>query len=206
MYTVSKNKNDYCYYLVKLRRCTKIETLIIRPSVLGVQNRFQLSRTFLPLYNFLAPPSVSRVNYARIRLLSMRGYLRSALYLYNSVVSWVIAQLSRGRALLCANGTPHTQLNRAAAFSATNEVLRRVLFSVQSVSQPVLSESLAILLDVVVSFQPEVSCRVHAIVSKLCRFFLAACLKLHPFPVYCTSRERERRKSSLSFHSTLEVL
>ncbi len=103
MYTVSKNKNDYFYYLVKLRRCTKIETLIIRLSVLGVQNRFQLSRTFLPLCNFLAPPSVSRVNYTRIRLLSMRGYLRSALYLYNSVVSWFIAQLSHARALLCAS-------------------------------------------------------------------------------------------------------
>ncbi len=103
MYTVSKNKNDYFYYLVKLRRCTKIETLIIRLSVLGVQNRFQLSRTFLQLCNFLAPPSVSRVNYTRIRLLSMRGYLRSALYLYNSVVSWFIAQLSRARALLCAS-------------------------------------------------------------------------------------------------------
>ncbi len=103
MYTVSKNKNDYFYYLVKLRRCTKIETLIIRFSVLGVQNRFQLSRTFLPLCNFLAPPSVSRVNYTRIRLLSMRGYLRSALYLYNSVVLWFIAQLSCARALLCAS-------------------------------------------------------------------------------------------------------
>ncbi len=103
MYTVSKNKNDYFYYLVKLRRCTKIETLIIRLSVLGVQNRFQLSRTFLQLCNFLAPPSVSRVNYTRIRLLSMRGYLRSALYRYNSVVSWFIAQLSRARALLCAS-------------------------------------------------------------------------------------------------------
>ncbi len=63
MYTVLKNKNDYFYYLVKLCRCTKIETLIIRLSVLGVQNRFQLSRTFFPLCNFLAPPSVSRVNY-----------------------------------------------------------------------------------------------------------------------------------------------
>ncbi len=63
MYTVLEKKNDYFYYLVKLRRCTKIETLIIRLSVLGVQNRFQLSRTFLPLCNFLAPPSVSRVNY-----------------------------------------------------------------------------------------------------------------------------------------------
>ncbi len=103
MYTVSKNKNDYFYYLVKLCRCTKTETLIIRLSVLGVQNRFQLSRTFLQLCNFLAPPSVSRVNYTRIRLLSMRGYLRYALYLYNSVVSWFIAQLSRARALLCAS-------------------------------------------------------------------------------------------------------
>ncbi len=44
-------------------------------------------------------------------------------------------------------------------------------FSFQSVSEPVLSESLATLLDVVVHFQPEVSCRLHAIVSKLCRFF-----------------------------------
>ncbi len=67
MHIVLKNKNDYFYYYVKLRRCTKIETLIIRLSVLGVQNRFQLYRTFLPLCNFLAPPSVSRVNYTRIR-------------------------------------------------------------------------------------------------------------------------------------------
>ncbi len=43
--------------------------------------------------------------------------------------------------------------------------------SFQSVSEPVLSVSLATLLDVVVNFQPEVSCRLHAIVSKLCRFF-----------------------------------
>ncbi len=55
--------------------------------------------------------------------------------------------------------------------TATNEVLRRVLFRFQSVLEPVLSESLATLLDVVVNFQPEVSCRLHAIVSKLCRFF-----------------------------------
>ncbi len=55
--------------------------------------------------------------------------------------------------------------------TATNEVLRRVLFSFQSVLEPVLSESLATLLDVVVNFLPEVSCRLHAIVSKLCRFF-----------------------------------
>ncbi len=55
--------------------------------------------------------------------------------------------------------------------TATNEVLRSVLFSFQSVPQPVLLESLATLLDVAVNFQPEVSCRVHAIVSKLCRFF-----------------------------------
>ncbi len=54
---------------------------------------------------------------------------------------------------------------------ATNEVLRGVLFSFHSVSKPVLSESLATLLHVVVNFQPEVSCRVHAIVSKLCHFF-----------------------------------
>ncbi len=49
--------------------------------------------------------------------------------------------------------------------------LHRVLFSFQSVSQPVLSESLATLLHVVVNFQPEVSCRLHALFSKLCRFF-----------------------------------
>ncbi len=53
----------------------------------------------------------------------------------------------------------------------TKEVLRGVLFSFCSVSKPVLSESLATLLDVVIKFQPEVSCRVHAIVSKLCHFF-----------------------------------
>ncbi len=55
--------------------------------------------------------------------------------------------------------------------TVTNEVLRGVLFSFHSVSQPVLSEFSATLFDVVVNFQPEVSCRVHAIVSKLCRFF-----------------------------------
>ncbi len=55
--------------------------------------------------------------------------------------------------------------------TATNEVLRIVLFSFQSVWEPVLSESLATLLVVGVNFQPEVSCRLHAIVSKLCRFF-----------------------------------
>ncbi len=52
-----------------------------------------------------------------------------------------------------------------------DKVLRGVLFSFRSVSKLVLSESLATLLDVVVNFQPEVSCRVHAVVSKLCRFF-----------------------------------
>ncbi len=55
--------------------------------------------------------------------------------------------------------------------TAINEILHRVFFSFQSVSQPVLSESLATLLDVAVNFQPEVSCIMHAIVSKLCRFF-----------------------------------
>ncbi len=69
MHIVLKNKNDYFYYHVKLRCCTKIETLIIRLSVLGVQNRFQLSRTFLPLCNFLAladphPPYTLIVNSA----------------------------------------------------------------------------------------------------------------------------------------------
>ncbi len=54
------------------------------------------------------------------------------------------------------------------------------------------------LLHEVVNFQPEVSCRLHALFSKLCRFFfcffLAACLKLRPFPVYCTLRTRENKK------------
>ncbi len=136
MYTVSKNKNDYFYYLVKLRRCTKIETLIIRLSVLRVQNRFQLSRTFLPLCNFLAPPSVSRVNYTRIRLLFMRGYLRSALYLYNSVVSWFIAQLSRARALLCAstlNLSKYAQLRIETVVSVSSFVfIEVVVFTISS--------------------------------------------------------------------------
>ncbi len=57
--------------------------------------------------------------------------------------------------------------------TGTNEVLRRVLFSFRSISKPVLSESLTTLLDVVVNFQPKVSRRAHAIVSKLCRFFFS---------------------------------
>ncbi len=93
-------------------------------------------------------------------------------------------------------------LNRAAAFlTATNEVLRRVLFSFQRVSQHVLSESLATLFDVAINFQPEVGCRLHAIVSKLCRFSLAACLKLRPSPVYWYTWEHVRllrRESKLA--------
>ncbi len=46
-------------------------------------------------------------------------------------------------------------------------------FSFHSVSQPVLSESLATLLDVAVNFQPEVSCRLCAIVSKPCLYFFS---------------------------------
>ncbi len=76
-----------------------------------------------------------------------------------------------------------------------------MLFSFQSVSQPVLSESLATVLDVVINFQRELSCRVHAIVSKLCRFF--SCLFETPPIPRLLYFENERIKSSLSFQGTL---
>ncbi len=80
----------------------------------------------------------------------------------------------------------------------TNEALHGVLISFHSVSQPVLSESLGMLLDVVVNFQPEVSCRVHAIVSKLCHF-----CSVHS--LFIVFREQEKKKSSLSLHGMLGV-
>ncbi len=86
---------------------------------------------------------------------------------------------------------------------ATTKFLRRVLFSFQSVSQPCLVGIFGYSTQCSGKLQPEVSCRVHAIVSKLCRFFFKLLVWNSTHSPFIVLRERERIKSSLSFHSTL---